>query len=428
MDNSLLLSLAVSAAIGLLIGLQREQTIAKSPSKTGPAGMRTFPLIALAGSLLMLVGRGSDTLPAAGLLALMAILVVHRLGTPVEARDVGTTTEVAAMVTFSLGMLAVSSKLMANDEARLTLTASIGVVSALLLNLKPKMQALAEKISESDVFATLQLLVVALILLPILPNENYGPYGAINPAHTGRLVLLIGGVSYVGFVASRLLGAGRGLIVTGIAGGLASSTAVTFSMAKRAAAEPAVIASCAVATAAANAMSFARVILAVAVVHPPLVAPLAWPVGFLVVGGVVALFGPIKDARKAHVTGGDVTVSNPFDLKSAAVFGAMFSVVVLVVRAIQDTLGDAAIIIAGLIAGTTDVDAITLSTATLAKEGLSLTTAAGTILAAITANMIVKTGIAFVSGGRPFGVVMLRANALAVAAGVVGLIISLALH
>jgi uncharacterized membrane protein (DUF4010 family) len=417
MDSALIAGLATSMGIGLLIGLERQQAMARKEGETTPAGLRTFPLFALTGSLAALVG-GHAWLPAVALAGVVGLLAVHRLGLVAERREVGVTTEAAAVVTFLLGVLAVSPTAIVDPRARLSTVAAVGVVVALLLSVKPKLQAVVARVSEDDLFATLQLLVVALVALPLLPDQGFGPYAALNPARTGRMILLIGGVAWVGFVASRLLGGGRGLVVTGLVGGLVSSTAVTFSMARQAKAEPAVVPSCTLAIAAANAMMVARVALTAGLIAPALLPALLAPLGAMLVVGLVMLVPLVKGARAAHARG-SFTADNPFDLKSAVVFGLLFSGVTLVARFVRATLGDGALVLAGFAAGLTDVDAITVSTATLAEDGLPAGLAAATILAAVASNTAVKTGIAFATGGRDIGGRMLRLNGAMLAAGVV---------
>jgi uncharacterized membrane protein (DUF4010 family) len=417
-DSTIVAGLAVSMAIGLLIGLERQQAMARKEGEVTPAGLRTFPLFALTGSLAALLGTTAPWVPAVAVVAVVALLGVHRLGLVVEHRETGVTTEAAAVVTLLLGMIAVSPTVIADPRARLSVVAAVGVVVALLLSVKPKLQAIVARISEDDLFATLQLLVVALVALPLLPDAGFGPYDAINPARTGRMILLIGGVGYVGFVASRLLGPGRGLVVTGLVGGLVSSTAVTFSMARRAKDEPAIVPSCTLAIAAANAMMVGRVALTAGLIAPSLLPALLAPLGAMLVVGLVLLVPLVKRAREAQAKG-SFTVDNPFDLKSAVVFGLLFAGVIVLAKFVRATLGDAALVVAGLAAGLTDVDAITVSTATLANDGLSSGVAAATILAAVLSNTAVKTGIAYATGGRAIGQRMLRLNGAMLVAGVV---------
>lgn len=421
-DRELVFSLGVSLAIGLLVGLERQIALDQrgDSHELLPGGVRTFPLVALAGSLaVMLTAVTPWALPVA-LVGLVALLAAFRLGLPVERREAGFTTDVAVMLTFFLGALAVS-RLIEELSARLLTTAALGVVVTVLLSLKPRLHAAVRRISPADVYATLQILLVAVVLLPLLPNRAYGPYEAINPQQIGRMILFIGSISFVGYAASRLVGPGRGLTLTGLVGGLVSSTAVTFAMARRARADERVASAAAVAVVAASAMMFLRVLVAAAVIHPPLVGPLAVPIGAMAVVGGIALFPLRRKAKDEEKHTATVELKNPFELKSALVFGLLFAGVIFVSKAADATLGVAALYLTAVVAGTTDVDAITLSTAALASGGLSASVATTTILVACFSNTAVKAGITFVIGGAAFGWRVARVFGAMIGAGALAL-------
>ncbi|MBI1948005.1 MAG: MgtC/SapB family protein [Deltaproteobacteria bacterium] len=409
MERDLAASLGTAFAVGLLVGLERQMAIGRAEGhETRLGSVRTFPLIAIAGALSVVLAETIGSwLAAASLLGLVALVAAHRIGAASAERESGATTDIAAVVTWLLGALAVSHTILPDLGTRLTTTAGLGVVVTLLLSIKPRLHAAVRRVSEDDIFATLQILVVAVVVLPLLPDKGYGPFDAINPAHVGRMVLFIGAISFTGYLASRLLGPGRGLTVTGLVGGLVSSTAVTFSMARRARTEPDHEAACALAVVSASTMMFLRVLAAAAVVYAPLVPRLLLPLGAMSAAGValVALLARRGRAARPEVSAplGDVPLKNPFELKSAIVFGVLFAGVTLAATAARALLGDAAILLAALVAGTTDVDAITLSAATLARDGMPITVAAAAVIVATFANTAVKAGIAFVSGGASFG-------------------------
>ncbi|MDP2340889.1 MAG: MgtC/SapB family protein [Deltaproteobacteria bacterium] len=423
MDRELVASLGTALAVGLLIGLERQRAITRKEGQETIGGVRTFPLIALVGAVAALLTptMGSWILPAA-LLGLVAVIIGHRIAVPVEEREVGVTSDVAAVVTLLLGALAPSHQVIRELTPRLTTTLAIAVVVALLLSVKPRLHAMVQRISDEDVFASLQILVVGVVLLPLLPDQGLGPFEAINPQHIGRMILFVGGVSFVGYLASRMMGPGRGLTITGVVGGLVSSTAVTFSMSRRAKESPADEAACALAVIVASTIMFVRVIAACAVVYPPLVPALLLPMAAMGVVGVVQVLVLARQSRGEGEKGptGDVILKNPFELKSAVIFGFLFAAVTLISKAARASLGDAALYGAAIVAGATDVDAITLSTASLARDGLPLAVGATAIVLASIANTAVKAGIAFFSGGRSFGKrVGLAYLLMAVAGGVV---------
>lgn len=432
MDLELASSLAVSLAVGLLIGLERQMAIEQREGREVlPAGVRTFPLIALAGSTAVLLEPSAPWAIPAVIFCLAGLLAAHRLGLPMERREAGFTTDVAAIVTLLLGALAVS-RIIPETTHRLLMVAGLSVVVTLLLSVKPRLHAAIRRLSVEDIYATLQLLLVALVILPLLPDRTYGPYEAIHPQQIGRFILLLGSVSFVGYVASRLLGPGRGLVVTGLVGGLVSSTAVTFSMARRARADENAATPAVVATVAASAMMFLRVLFAAAVVHPPLVPRLLVPLlAMAVIGGFAIV--RLRAQGRAQAPGAGPTTGpttdgiefrNPFELKSAVIFGLLFGGVIFVSKAVQAELGSAALYVTGVLAGTTDVDAITLSAASLARDGLDLEVASTTIFFACVSNTAVKAGIAYVSGGRAFGAQVARIFGATIAAGAFTLLVA----
>jgi uncharacterized membrane protein (DUF4010 family) len=208
----------------------------------------------------------------------------------------------------------------------------------------------------------------------------------------------------VGYVAIRAVGPGRGLGLMGIVGGLASSTAVTISSSRLAGKEPVLAASCALAIVSASTIMFGRVLAMVAVVHPPMVVALAIPLGAMTLaGGLVALILLLRSRRDPKATA-EVKVSNPFELWSAIKFGLIFTAVIFVSKAATIYLGSGGTYLASLLAGTTDVDAITLSMANLAKEAsVTADVASTSIMLGIGANTVVKAGLALSIGGWVFG-------------------------
>jgi uncharacterized membrane protein (DUF4010 family) len=424
MDRELVASLGVALAVGLLVGLERQMAIAgKDGREHLLGGVRTFPLIALMGAVSTLIARALGVwIGAAALLGLVALIAVYRITLKGEDRVGGVTTEIAALVTWLLGALAVSD-VVASFGGRLLTVAALGVVTTLLLSVKPRLHALVSRISNEDIFATLQILVVAVVVYPLLPDEGYGPFDAVNPRQTGRMVLFVGGLSFVGYVASRLLGPGRGLTLTGVVGGLVSSTAVTFSMSRRARGDERLTAPCALAIVIASTVMFARVLVLAGAIHLQLALRLAAPLVAMGAAGLLFVWLQARPVNQEKQATGDVELKNPFELRSAIIFGLLFSAVIFVVKAARETLGDAALYGAAVLAGTTDVDAITLSTASLAKGGLELPLASLAIVLAAISNTTVKGGIAFVTGGRALGMRVAGAFLAMAVAGVIAVVI-----
>jgi len=262
--------------------------------------------------------------------------------------------------------------------------------------------------------------VVAVIVLPLLPDRTYGPLDVLNPFDVGRLMVLISVLSFVGYAGIRLLGPRRGLGLTGVVGGLVSSTAVTLSMSGRARERPEIAGSAALAVVLASTIMFPRIFAIVAVVNPALQAAVAWPLALATAAGLLSsLVLWLRSRRGAH-EGAAVVFTNPFELGRALWFALLFVVVLLGSKAAALYLGTAGTYAAGVLAGSTDVDAITLSMARLAGAEVPARVAATTIFLGAAANTVVKGGMAAVIGGWPFGRRVLVAMGAMLAAGAGG--------
>jgi uncharacterized membrane protein (DUF4010 family) len=313
------------------------------------------------------------------------------------------TTEMGFLATFLLGALAASPGAIADTGQRTLIVSSVGVVVAGLLSLKRPIHEMVRKVSSEDVYATLKLAVVALILLPILPNQAFGPLSVLNPYKIGWMVMLIAGVSFLGYIAIRVLGAGKGLGVTGLLGGIVSSTAVTLSFAGRSVQEPALAAAGALGVVLANTVMPVRVVVNVTVVNPDLTRFVALPMGGIALAGLLCAAVLHLRGKSAAAEASDVKLNNPFRLGAAFKFGLLYAAILFACKAATTYLPAGGVYLAGILAGTTDVDAISLSMANLAKEGrVAPPVAATTILLAVATNSLVKLGLALALGGGGF--------------------------
>jgi uncharacterized membrane protein (DUF4010 family) len=394
-------------AIGLVIGFEREHHVitehlapADVPEKALPrtpetvAGSRTFALFCLAGWLVALLGERYAAVAPAGLAVIGGLIGAQYFLAARRDGPLGLTTEAAAAVTVLLGML------VRQDRA---LAVMLALATALLLISKPWMQAALSKLRRLEVTATVQLLVAVAIVLPLLPSAPLDPWQAIPPRKVGVFVVLIAGVEYVGYVLHRLLGARRGVALAGIVGGLTSSTAVTAAMARQARRAPSSIGPCQLATLLANAVMGVRITVIAALLSPALALRLAAPMGALVAVLLIGALWRFTRAGDEASTEG-LALRNPFALVPALTWGAVLCVVLLATTLAQRTFGDSGILVAAAAAGLADVDAITLAASRQSVAGaLSVDTAALAITIAVASNTVVKAGIAWVAGGRRFG-------------------------
>ena len=416
------ISLGLALVAGLLIGFERERSqpfAAEGNSFLG--GVRTHPLFALVGAVSTLLSRqlGLGTVVLA-LGAMVTFLAISYYDDVRHSRTRGITSEAAFLLSFLLGALAASENIVTPVERKVFLVASTAVVVTLLLSLKPRLHSLIRRTSYDDVLATLKFLVVAVVVLPLLPNRSFGPLQALNPFQVGLMVALIAGISFSGYVAIRLLGPRRGLGVTGLVGGLASSTAVTLTFSSRAREAPALRTACALAVVLASSIMFARVLVEVAVVNARLLALVAAPIAAMGIAGLTASW--ILWRRSGGGGGSpDIELSNPFELSSAIKLALVFAAVLLGAKAATEYLGAKGSYLAAVIGGTTDVDAVTLSIASLANGGLSEKVAATSIYLGTVSNTLVKAGMATVVGGWEFGRLIIMAFAALLMAGGAGL-------
>jgi uncharacterized membrane protein (DUF4010 family) len=414
-DLVLLQDFGTALLIGALIGIEREKR-KTTEKETDIGGLRTFIILALIGAI---AGWLSDTLELPWLLvaALVAVTISVAAGYVVTAvqkpSSLGITTEVAAIAVFLLGAM---STLGHRGPA-----VALAIAMTAVLAYKQPLHGLVDKIGWDDIYAGVRLTIATFIVLPLLPDRAIDPWGALNPYSLWSLMLLISSLSLIGYVATRWLGADRGIVLSGLTGGLVSSTAVTLSFSKQSRddARPATSYILACGMLLAWGIMFGRVIAEVLVVNAALVRQVLVPlVAMGVAAGIAAwLFlrrgsAQTKTASKAP----DVPLKNPFSLTAGAKFAAFFAVVLLVVALVQMYWPGRGLYMVAALAGLTDVDAITLSMAEYAKTGDSTVAVNAIVLAAIT-NTLVKCGMAATLGGPALRRPIMVAAAAIVASG-----------
>jgi uncharacterized membrane protein (DUF4010 family) len=406
-----------SAAVGLLVGLERER------NPRTKAGLRTNALIAVLGSLCALIAQSlpaaGAVLIAAGVLAVaITIGAAHLIDPSTREDDSGTTTTVAAVVVFLLGA--------ASGYGHTVMVVAVGIAMTALLHFKSELEGAASRLTTTDIRSMLQFGIVSAVILPVLPNQAYGPYGVLNPFHIWLMVVLIAGVSLTGYVAWRLTWARRGLLLTGILGGLVSSTATTLAYARQARSGAQPHASACVVLLLANATMFARVLLltvVVAVAVTPRVAMVLLPALLAAIPALVIQWRR-AGADLALLDGAELQ-RNPTQLGSAIVFAAGYALVLLISAWVSAHVGAEGLYGVALVSGLTDVDAITLTLLRMFNTGSADPTVVATSLGlAVAANLVLKAVLAGFAGGWPIGRAMLAGFAgpmAALAAGMVAL-------
>ncbi|MCU4744568.1 MgtC/SapB family protein [Natronoglomus mannanivorans] len=383
------LALLIALGIGSLIGLEREQ----SESAGRFAGVRTFPLVALLGALTNLFFPSLLPIVAGTFFLLVVIAYVSKI---VLEGDVGMTTALATILTFVYGAMTVHS------EEGLTLAIVLGTVTAAILAVKDPVHDLTDRIGPTELRATLKFLIIALVVLPLLPDEELEVLLGLNPRFVWLMVVFVSGLGFLGYVLTKILGPQLGIGLTGLLGGFVSSTATAVAMAEQSRQRPALTRISAFATVIASIAMFPRVLILVAVVAPELVLSLAVPLGAMtVVGGLSSLFLWLRLRTDQEPS---VTLDNPFRVRPALLFGSLFAGVLLVVDLFNVVFGDAGVYGTALVAGTVDANAITLSVSNLAHTGVIAESVAVTgIVLAVVVNTLVKIGIAWVLGTPSLG-------------------------
>jgi len=404
MIPDLVVQLGVSLGLGLLVGMQRERT---EPSV---AGVRTFPLITMFGTICARLSMDyGGWIVAAGLVSLAGIVVAANIAKMRAGHiDPGTTTETAVVLLYAVGALTVLD---------LTAAVMVGGLVALLLHHKTGMHRIVGAIGDRDIRAIMQFVLISLVILPVLPNRTFGPYDVLNPFKIWLMVVLIVGISLSGYVAFKLLGGRAGALIGGVLGGMVSSTATTASFARlsRDARDETPLFAAVIVVA--STVVFARVLILIAAVAThafvSLVFPLATMLGAMVVLSAAVYFLTRKKSMKPPEP------ENPAELKPALIFGALYAAVLVFVEIAQVHFGSAGLYTVAVISGLTDMDAITLSVARMVdRNRIDPWNGWKLVLIASISNLVFKAAIATFLAGLSFGLRVLLAFGLAIAGGI----------
>ena len=383
----------VAMLIGALIGTERQRRLAEEKIR-GVAGLRTFILIALLGALSATLAAEFGPLFAVAAFSSFTIqMAVGYASTISTLGRIDLTAAVAAVVTFVLGMLT-------GFPENITLAVSLAIITTWILATRNIAHRYVEALNETDLLDTLKMGIVALVIYPILPNKPLDPWGIIDLRQVWLFVILVSLIGFVGYILIRTLGAEKGLNITGILGGIVSSTAVTSSMAQESRKNPHILSSAVFATAIASSTVFLRVLFIVTVINKELFSELVIPLLIMTMVGASLAY---LSHRRNPPLGGVIKVSDPFRIIPALKLGTLFALVLVIAEVSSIYFGNAGIYAASIVSGLVDVNAITLSLATLARSTLDPSIAATSIVLAIIANILVKLAIAYVLGTRDFG-------------------------
>jgi uncharacterized membrane protein (DUF4010 family) len=381
--------LAVATVIGLIVGVERERRKGDGPGRN-PAGIRTFALVALLGGL---AGQsGSEALVVlAGTFVAGAALAGYALG---DRSDPGLTSEVALMLTYVLGVLA-----QRQPELALGVGVSVTVLLAVRSNLH---HAIKKVLTERELIDALTFAVVALVVLPLVPDRAVDPLGVLNPFTLWRLVVVVMAITGAGYVAQRLIGPRYGLPLSGFASGFVSSTATIAAMGARARGDARLLAPAVAGAAASTVATFVQLAIVVGTVNPLLLGRLGWPLGL---GGFVALlYATIWVMRTARVESVPPSVvGQAFDLRAVLGFSLVVAAVTVLSALLERWLGTVGVLVAAGTAGLADAHATAASVASINAAGkLDSSSAVLGVLIALSSNILSKAVFASSAGSRAF--------------------------
>jgi len=411
MDGSggMITAFLVAAGLGAVIGLERQTAHEGDPDDY--AGARTFALYAVLGALGGFAA--GEYGPTAWLFWAFAALVLV-IGSYVFAfrstGDWGTTTEAASIVTFGVGALVWA------DEIVVALALAVGLVA--LMRAKGSIHSLSRKFSDQDVRAAIQFGVITAIILPLLPDDSYGPFDAFNPREIWLMVVLVSAVGLAGYLGIRVRGTG-GLVFTGLVGGLISSTAVTLGFSRMSRAEPGLRHSLIAGILGASGLMYFRVLVLAFVVAPDMAEVLAVPLIALGIFVVAASVWAWIRANRDDASPDVLEVENPLSLSVALQFGALYAAVVFIAKLLLDQFSASALNVIGAVSGVNDVDAINLSMANFVNDGLNATDGASAVLLAVAVNTLVKAALVAGLGDRKALRAVIAVLGTAAAGGVV---------
>lgn len=386
-----LIRMLISLGIGLVLGLEREFSHFSEKEEIF-AGVRTFPFVALIGFLAAMLSFVFNPWIFIAAFLSVVFMVAISYWVSAEKGGIGGTTEFAILLTFLLGGLT----LLGFINASLALT----VVAVVLLSLKMKMKTIIGQLTQNELYAFVRFVVIALLILPFLPNQYYGPYDVINPREVGWIIVLVSGIGFLGYILIKFLGTDRGILLTSILGGLVSSTIVTYMFSKKSKETPKLSKNYTVGIFAAATIQVFRIFLLIFIFNKEMLVELTIPLSIILLTAFgIALYFYNKQFEKQQAVD-KIVLGDPLNIKNAVFFGIFYMGILLLVSYAHQTYGTKGIYVSSAISALTDIDAITISVSKLGGETMNLLSAQNAILIATLSNTIVKIGIALWMGSR----------------------------
>ena len=388
-QSELIIRLLVALGIGFLIGLEREHSALRVKLKSF-AGVRTFIFVAILGFIGAMSAVVFSPWIYLGVLLSVIMLIAISYRVTASTGDIGSTTEFSILLTFILGSLT----FLGFVEISLMIT----VVIVVLLSSKLRLQNAIGKISSEELYDLIRFVVLVLLIFPFLPNENLGPFNVLNPREIGWVIILTSGLGFAGYILMKFLGSGKGILLTGIIGGLVSSTAITWIFTKKSKESEELSLNCAVAILAASSIMILRVLIWTFIFNKALFNQLYIIITAVLIVALGVAFLFYFKQRKSKDIETDIKSGKPLDLQGALFFGLLYTAILLIVSYANEYLGKKGMLLSSAIGGLSDIDAITISVSKIAGVTLNLSTASNAILIATVSNTFVKMGIGVWAG------------------------------
>lgn len=413
MDLGTIQQLATAVALSSLIGLEREHTY-QMGSYTNFGGIRTFALIGLIGVVGYRLMDISPFLFVALSAGLFALIVAAYVMTTISPKSSGATSEVAAFNAYLIGVLC--------GMGQFLLATAVAVTVLMVLHFKDPLHKWAKKINNAELISTIQFILITFVVLPLLPNQDYGPYGFFNPFHVWLMVVFVSGIFFASYIAIKAFGQKKGIAVTGLLAGFISTTALAFGFAEESKKNVKVISPFVIGIVIASSATFFRVLIEVFILNRELANYIIMPMvvmGF--VGGVISIWVYKRMDKNAVVHSNLSKVKSPFRLTPALKFGLLFAGILFIMKAASAEIGSEAVYLLSLVLGGMDIDSITVTLANIANVDITYTVAATALTMALIANVIAKVLIFAFFGSRKVALKLLYVFAPVVASGVITL-------
>jgi len=384
---NLLFKIVISLILGLIIGLEREHRAKEEAF----AGIRTFPLIAILGCLSAFIY--DNYWNSIMWLTFGAVIVFSIVNFYLEyQKDKGITTEIAVILTFVVGFLIYFNYIYIGVFLTIAIT--------VLLALKNYLETFAKKLSQEDIFAILKFILITIVVYPLLPDKNFGPLNALNLKDIWKVIIIVSSLDFIGYIILKWKGS-KALWINGIVGGLVSSTAVTYNLAKKAKAYPVLTSSAAFGISLAWTVMNFRVLFLAFIVNKNMAIALLEPMLLSSFFFLIFIYVKYKNEFFSNEKSNtDIKINNPFELLSAFQFGFIYALVVVMIKLLNFYIGEKGVYLASFISGVIDVDAITLSLSQMAAQSKVLDLYKDGILLAVISNSLFKFLYALIFGNR----------------------------